>query len=89
MENVITGGKKSNHKLKAQISMHTMMIPAILFAIVFFLFPLVGLVMAFQDYSPSKGFFKSQFVDIYNFTKLFNGKCGINSAAVRSPYSPL
>ena len=54
--------------------MHSMMIPAILFAIVFFLFPLVGLVMAFQDYSPSKGFFHSQFVDIYNFTKLFNRK---------------
>ena len=72
MENVIEGRKVSNHKLKAQISMHTMMIPAILFAIVFFLFPLIGLIMAFQDYSPSKGFFGSQFVDIYNFKKLFN-----------------
>lgn len=61
----------SNHKLKAQISMHTMMIPAMIFAVIFFLLPLFGLVMAFQDYSPSKGFFKSQFVDIYNFTKLF------------------
>lgn len=73
MQNVNTGRKVfSKHKLKAQISMHTMMIPAILFAIVFFLFPLVGLIMAFQNYSPSKGFFHSQFVDIYNFTKLFN-----------------
>ena len=62
----------SNHKLKAQISLHTMMIPAMIFAVIFFLLPLIGLIMAFQDYSPSKGFFKSQFVDIYNFTKLFN-----------------
>ena len=62
----------SNHKMKAQISLHTMMIPAMIFAVIFFLLPLIGLIMAFQDYSPSKGFFKSQFVDIYNFTKLFN-----------------
>lgn len=61
----------SRHKLKAQISLHSMMIPAVIFAVVFFLLPLVGLIMAFEDYSYNKGFFKSQFVDIYNFTKLF------------------
>lgn len=65
-------GSISTHKLKAQISMHSMMVPAIIFAIIFALFPLVGLVMAFQDYSPTKGFLNSQFVDVYNFTKLFN-----------------
>ena len=64
--------KVSTHNLKAQLSMHVMMLPALIFAIVFSIFPLVGLIMAFQDYSPSKGLFGSQFVDIYNFTKLFN-----------------
>ena len=64
-------GSISNHKMKAQVSMHSMMVPAIIFAIIFALLPLVGLVMAFQDYSPTKGFFASKFVDIYNFTKLF------------------
>ena len=64
--------KASTHNLKAQLSMHVMMLPALIFAIVFSIFPLVGLIMAFQDYSPSKGLFGSQFVDIYNFTKLFN-----------------
>lgn len=62
---------RSKHKLKAQIGMHSMMIPALILAVVFSLFPLVGLIMAFQDYSPTKGFFKSKFVDVYNFTKLF------------------
>lgn len=61
----------SNHKLKAQISMHTMMIPALIFAVIFFLFPLVGLILAFQDYQIGNGMFESQFVDIYNFTRLF------------------
>ena len=72
MSNAKANGSASNHKLKAQISMHSMMIPAMIFAVIFALFPLVGLVMAFQDYSPTKGFLRSQFVDIYNFTKLFN-----------------
>jgi putative aldouronate transport system permease protein len=65
-------GAISKHKMKAQISMHSMMVPALIFAIIFSLVPLVGLVMAFQDYKPTKGFLGSQFVDIYNFTKLFN-----------------
>ena len=62
----------SKHKLKAQISMHSMMLPALLFAIVFSIVPLFGLIMAFQDYQPGLGFFKSQFVDVFNFTTLFN-----------------
>lgn len=62
----------SKHKLKAQVSMHAMMLPALLFAIVFSLVPLFGLIMAFQDYQPGLGFFGSQFVDVFNFTTLFN-----------------
>ena len=63
---------KSIHKLKAQISMHSMMIPAMVFAVIFALFPLFGLIMAFQDFDIGKGFFGSQFVDVYNFTRLFS-----------------
>ena len=62
----------SKHKLKAQISMHSMMLPALIFAIIFSIFPLFGLIMAFQEYKPSSGFLGSQFVDVYNFTKLFS-----------------
>lgn len=62
----------SKHKLRAQISIHSMMIPAVVLALVFSILPLVGLIMAFQDYKPTRGLFGSQFVDVYNFTKLFN-----------------
>ena len=72
MNNAEAKMPRISHKLKAQLNMHSMMIPALIFAIVFAIFPLVGLIMAFQDYSYNKGFFGSQFVDIYNFTKLFN-----------------
>ena len=72
MNNAEAKMPRISHKLKAKLNMHSMMIPALIFAIVFAIFPLVGLIMAFQDYSYNKGFFGSQFVDIYNFTKLFN-----------------
>ena len=62
----------SKHKLRAQISIHSMMIPAVVLALVFSILPLVGLIMAFQDYKPTRGLFGSQFVDVYNFTKLFH-----------------
>lgn len=62
----------SKHKFKAQLTMHSMMIPALILAIVFFILPLFGLIIAFQRFSPTKGFIHSQFVDIYNFTKLFS-----------------
>ena len=72
MNNAEAKMPRISHKLKAQLNMHSMMIPALVFSIVFAIFPLVGLIMAFQDYSYNKGFLGSQFVDIYNFTKLFN-----------------
>lgn len=65
------GKVKSTHKLKAQLSLHSMMIPAVIFAVIFFLLPLVGLVMAFEKYNATLGFFKSPFVGFKNFNKLF------------------
>ena len=62
---------RSVHKLKAQLTKHSMMIPAVILAIVFSILPLMGLIMAFQDYRPSSGFFGSKFVDVYNFKRLF------------------
>ena len=72
MNNTAVRGSISKTRIKTQISLHSMMIPAIVFAVIFSLFPLVGLIMAFQDYNPAKGFLESKFVDVYNFTKLFN-----------------
>ena len=76
----------SRHKLKAQISLHTMLFPALIFALIFSFFPLFGLIMAFQDYKPASGFLGSQFVDVYNFTKLFSmpdfGQTIINTVVI-------
>ena len=54
MNNAEAKMPRISHKLKAQLNMHSMMIPALVFAIVFAIFPLVGLIMAFQDYPSDK-----------------------------------
>lgn len=71
MSNTHKKGTVSKHKLKAQITMHSMMIPALIFAIMFSIVPLFGLIIAFQDFEPSAGIFGSKFVDVYQFRKLF------------------
>ena len=67
--------KPSNQKLmievKRQIPLHLMMAPSVILATIFSIVPLFGIIIAFQDFSPSAGIFKSQFVDFYNFTRLF------------------
>lgn len=59
-------------RLKRQFSFHVMMIPGILLAAVFSIAPLVGILMAFEDYDITKGLFGSQWVDVYNFKLLFS-----------------
>lgn len=50
---------------------HSMMIPSIVLLVVFSYVPMVGVLMAFQDYNPVKGIFHSDWVGFDNFTKLF------------------
>ena len=64
----------SKHKLKAQISLHSMMIPGLIFAIIFMIVPLFGIIIAFQDFSESAGIFGSPianpiFINFYDIFK--------------------
>lgn len=43
------------------------------FFVIFSFLPLVGLLMAFERYSPVKGFFGSQWVGLQNFETFFRG----------------
>ncbi|GGI65702.1 ABC transporter permease [Enterococcus alcedinis] len=49
-----------------------MIMPGILFLLVFSYAPMFGLVMAFQDFVPARGFLGSDFVGFDNFKYLFN-----------------
>ena len=61
----------SMHKFKAQVTMHTMMLPALIFALIFSIGPLFGLIIAFQDFKSWKGIDGSDFVGFDNFIELF------------------
>lgn len=55
---------------KEQISYHIMLLPGMIFVAIFSLLPMVGIVMAFQNFQPAKGIFGSEWVDLQNFETL-------------------
>jgi len=63
--------------LKSEWPLHLMLLPAIILLIIFAYLPMVGIVMAFQDFVPSggiKGFFTSEWVGLDNFKYVFGMK---------------
>lgn len=57
-------------KLKLTWPLHLMLIPAIISVVIFSYLPMVGIVIAFQDYFPSKGFFGSPWIGLEHFKYL-------------------
>lgn len=59
---------------KREMPLHILMLPAVVVAVVFYYFPMVGNVIAFQDFIPSKGmgqFFRSEWIGFENFSYIF------------------
>ena len=63
--------KKSHANQAYQLYYHGMMLPGFIFLILFNFVPMFGVIMAFQDYRPAKGFFGSDFVGLTHFKYLF------------------
>lgn len=61
----------SRDNLKKYATYHLMMLPAVVILIIFSYIPMVGILMAFQDYNPVKGIFASKWTGFDNFVKLF------------------
>lgn len=59
-------------KLKQTWPLHLMVIPALILLIIFCYLPMVGLVISFQHYIPTKGFFGSNWVGFDNYKYLFS-----------------
>lgn len=57
-------------RLRNDRAMLLLMLPGVAFLVVFFYVPMVGNVIAFQDYQPFIGFRQSPFVGFANFTAL-------------------
>lgn len=74
MEDVMEDGVKKKSflsKIKRQKHLIYMSLPFVLWIIIFCYTPLVGWLMAFQDYAPTKSIFNQQYVGLYHFKKLF------------------
>src|SRR5579859_6766257 len=59
-------------KVRREGWMYAFVIPGFIFFVVFRYLPLLGNVVAFEDYSPYLGFFDSPWVGFDNFAALFS-----------------
>ena len=55
---------------KRELPLYVMLIPGVVFALVFNYLPMFGLVMAFQDFSPLRSFTGSEWIGLRNFQDL-------------------
>lgn len=65
-----------NHEVKRNGPLFVMLIPAVLFIVVFAYLPMSGLVLAFKDYRYNLGVFGSDWNGIENFRYLFSSGTG-------------
>lgn len=63
--------KKRSRKRYSETIYHLMMIPGMFFLILFSYIPMVGILMAFQDFVPAKGLWGSEFVGLKHFIYMF------------------
>lgn len=52
--------------------LYVMLLPALVLLVLFHYYPMYGLVIAFQKYNPGLGFFRSPWVGLDNFERLFS-----------------
>lgn len=61
-------------EIKQNFYLYLLVLPGVLFFVIFKYLPMVGLVVAFQDFNIMKGLFKSKFVGLKNFEYFFTSK---------------
>lgn len=64
--------KRRQTALRRELPFHLMLLPAVILVGIFSYGPMVGIVMAFQKFSPTKGIFGSKFIGLDNFRYLLN-----------------
>ncbi len=63
--------KNAIRNKKDQIDLNLMLLPSMIFLIIFSFIPMFGIIMAFQNYMPAKGILGSKFVGLENFKFMF------------------
>lgn len=62
---------KKKKSRKKELPLHLMLLPGVIIVLIFSYGPMLGLIMAFQNFSPRKGFLGSEFVGLANFEYVF------------------
>ncbi len=58
-------------RLRRELPLHLLLVPGLIMLAIFHFYPLIGNVMAFEDFKPGLGFWKSPFVGLKHFRTLF------------------
>lgn len=77
MNAALTKKKKKDTFLKELIRnkfLYLLTLPAILFFIIFSYIPMIGIIIAFEDFNPMKGLFGSKLIGLKNFQFFFSSK---------------
>jgi putative aldouronate transport system permease protein len=61
-------------EIKQNFYLYLLVLPGILYFLIFKYLPMVGIIVAFQDFNIMKGIFKSKFVGLKNFEYFFTSK---------------
>lgn len=67
----VRGHKRKRSTFRAQVHYYLMAVPGMLWLFLFSIVPMAGAIMAFQDFNPGLGIFRSPFVGLENFEYLF------------------
>ncbi len=59
-------------RIKEQLPLHIILLPGVIATLIFSYVPMTGVLMAFQNYSPTKGLFGSKWVGLKHFERLLN-----------------
>lgn len=62
---------KISNKMKSELPLHLMLLPSVIIIIIFNYIPMLGIVIAFKDYSPVFGIFDSEWCGLKNFAYVF------------------
>lgn len=65
--------QKWKHDFKMNKGLYVLVIPVFLYFFIFHYLPMFGLVIAFQEFKPALGFFRSTWVGWQNFSDFFGG----------------
>lgn len=58
-------------KFRKNLVYHALLFPGMILLLIFNVFPMIGVVMAFQDFVPTKGIFGSEWIGLENFRFMF------------------